>query len=367
MVAPTLVAQEERPLPNPYESLPSNAIWRTAIAEKRPLEICELWKPKHPFERSQKVATFGSCFAQNLGRELKERGYVWFDAEPAPDIFAPAIQKQYNYGAFSARTGNINTVASLRQWVSWALDISTPPDEIWEAKGRFFDPFRPSIEPNGFATPEELLASRDLVLRAIRNVVVNADWFVFTLGLTEGWVSSSKGYNYAMCPGTIAGEFDSNNHSFKNYTFAEISSDLNWVIEAICNLNNKMRFLLSVSAIPLSATASGKHVLTATTFSKSLLRAVAGTMAENLGTVDYFPSYEIITAPPFQGMFYEPDKQSVSKHGATVVMDSFFASIEQTFVPFVIELATTSDRSHQNPGDFWSNVLDTRNSLRGLI
>jgi hypothetical protein len=356
-------------VPNPYESLPPNAIWRTAIADRRALEIRELWKPKHPFERSQKVATFGSCFAQNLGRALQERGYAWFDAEPSPDIFVPAIQEKYNYGVFSARTGNIDTVAALRQWVSWAIGTETPPNEIWEIRGRFFDPFRPSIEPDGFATPEELLASRRVVLRAIRNIIEHADWFVFTLGLTEGWVSSSEGHNYAMWPGTIADEFYSNNHLYKNYTFAEISSDLTWVIEAICNLNNKMRFLLTVSAVPLTATASGKHVLTATTFSKSILRAVAGTMADNLGIVDYFPSFEIITAPPFQGMFYEPDKQAVSKLGATFVMHSFFAGFEPTFgdMPSAIELATTTDRSDQTPRNFWSNVLSTRNSLRGLM
>jgi GSCFA family len=351
-------------LPNPYRTLPPNALWGKAIANKAPLEISDLWKPKHPLRRSHKVATFGSHFAEHFGRALKQRGYAWFDAEPAPDIFVPAIQKKYKYGIFSARTGFIDTVAALRQWVSWAIGIATPPEEIWEAQGRFFDPFRPSIEPDGFATAEELLASRGMVLRAIRNIIEHADWLVFTLGLTEGWISRSKGYNYAKCPGTIAGEFDGNDYAFKNYTFAEISSDLGWVIEAICSLNNKMHFILTVSPIPLAATASGKHVLTATTFSKSLLRAVAGTMADNLESVDYFPAYEIITGPPFKGMFYEPNKLSVSKLGTTFVMDSFFACIEQkTFadMPAAIEVAANTE---SNPREFWRNVLSVRNALR---
>jgi hypothetical protein len=315
-------------LSNPYENLPPNAFWRTAIVNKAPLEISGLWRPKAPLERTHRVATFGSNFAQHFARALKQRGYAWFDAEPSPDIFIPAIQKKYSYGISSARTGSIYTVAALRQWVSWAIGMTTAPVEVWQARGRFFDPFRPAIEPNGFDTPQEVLASREVVLRAIRNIVINADRFFFSLGRTEGWISRSGGYNYATCPGAVAGEFDGNNHAFKNYTFAEIHSDLSWVIETICNLNPKMRFLLTVSPVPLTATASGKHVLTATTFSKSLLRAVAGTMADQLETVDYFPSYEIITAPAFNGTFYESDKQSVSESGITFVMDSFFASYE---------------------------------------
>jgi hypothetical protein len=353
-------------LTNPYENLPPIASWRNAIVNKTPHEIRGLWRPKAPLERSHKVATFGSNFSQHFARALKQRGYAWFDAEPSPDIFIPAIQKKYNYGVCSARTGFIYTVAALRQWVSWAVGTTTPPEEVWEARGRFFDPFRPAIEPNGFATAKELLASREMVLRAIRNIVLTADRFFFSLGQTEGWISGSKGYNYAICPGTVAGKFDSNNHSFKNHTFAEIHSDLSWVIETICNLNRKMRFLLTVSPVPLTATASGMHVLTATTFSKSLLRAVAGTMADNFEVVDYFPSYEIVTAPPFNGMFYEPNKRSVSELGITFVMEHFFAGFEHALgaIPAANELATITDRS---PRLFWSNVLDARNSLRGYI
>jgi GSCFA family len=339
--------------------------FRRTIVDNRPLEICGLWKPKHPLERSHKVATFGSCFAQHVGCALKERGYAWLDAEPPPGIFVPAIQDKYNYGIFSARTGNIYTVAALRQWVSWAIDSATPPEEMWQKKGRFFDPFRPSIEPDGFATPDEMLASRRMVLRAIRNIVVGADWFVFTLGLAEGWVSSSKGYSYAVSPGSIAGEFDCNNHLLKNYTFAEISSDLNWVIEAIHDLNKKVRFLLTVSPISITASTSGRHVSTSSASTKALLRAVAHTTAHNLDMVDYFPSYEIITGAPFQGTLYKAKKHPLPKPGSTVVMDYFFAGVEQAFgdVPAVIELATSAVWSPQN---FWSNVLELRNYLRGL-
>src|SRR5215467_5461438 len=84
-------------------------------------DIGPIWKPKSALERSHYVATFGSCFARHLPSALRERGYKWFDAEPAPDIFSPEVKAKYNFGVFSARTGEINTIAALRQWISWAI------------------------------------------------------------------------------------------------------------------------------------------------------------------------------------------------------------------------------------------------------
>ena len=70
--------------------------------------------------------------------------------------------------------------------------------------------------------------------------------------------------------------------------------------------NRGLRFLLTVSPVPLTATNSGNHVLVATVDSKSRLRAVAGQLARTVSRVDYFPSYEIISAPPFRGSFFRP-------------------------------------------------------------
>ena len=41
-------------------------------------------------------------------------------------------------------------------------------------------------------------------------------------------------------------------------------------------------------------------MLTANSYSKSLLRTVAGQLAQEHRDVDYFPSYELITGEPFE-------------------------------------------------------------------
>ena len=78
----------------------------------------------------------------------------------------------------------------------------------------FYDPFRPNIEPDGFASEAELVRSRDAAISAFRRALVEADLFVFTLGLTESWFNKEHGYEYPMCPGTVAGDFDASRHEF---------------------------------------------------------------------------------------------------------------------------------------------------------
>lgn len=316
---------------NPYENLPGTAFWRSAVAERSPFAIEDLWTPRFSFQKQHKVVTFGSCFAQHFSRALIKNGFSWFDAEPAPEFASESTKSKFNYGVFSARTGNIYTAASLRQWIEWALGNTKTPGEIWEFQGRFYDPFRPAIEPSGFASAEELVASRNVALEALRRAITESSRFVFTMGLTEGWINKVEGYNYAVCPGTAAGEFDISKHEFKNYTFREIYKDMDIAIRLLRRANPRIRILLTVSPVPLTATASGQHVLVATTYSKSVLRAVAGELVDASSSVDYFPSYEIVSSSPFRGMFFGPNGRSVTPYGVDFVMKSFFECLARKF------------------------------------
>jgi len=312
---------------NPYKALEESAFWALAVAQRSMFDVSWLWRPKWQISRADQIVTFGSCFAQHIGRALRSRGYAWTDFEPAPPKFSGAACKRFNYGLFSARTGNIYTVSLLRQWVMWALGDSQVPEETWSSDGRFYDPFRPAIEPDGFESVEELLLLRAATLDAFRAAAIQCDVFVFTLGLTESWHNIRSGHEYPMCPGTVAGEFDPGVHQFVNHRFGDILSDLAWTIERLRAVNPRIRFLLTVSPVPLTATMSGQHVLVATQHSKSILRSVAGQLAQDNDFVDYFPSYEIINAPPFRGTFFEPNLRSVNPFGVDFVMKQFFNAL----------------------------------------
>ncbi len=154
------------------------------------------------------------------------------------------------------------------------------------------------------------------------------DVFVFTLGLTEGWINQESGLVYSIAPGTVAGEYIPSIHKFRNFTYPEILDDLRAFWSIVEQHNSSARMILTVSPVPLTATASGHHVLSASTYSKSVLRAVAGDFANEVEEVAYFPSYEIVSSAPSSGWFFNPDKRTVNKRGVDYVMEHFFACLD---------------------------------------
>jgi hypothetical protein len=123
----------------------------------------------------------------------------------------------------------------------------------------------------------------------------------------------------------IAGTFDPAKYRFKNLSHEETLSDFRKVHKLLTRINPALKTLLTVSPVPLTATAAGHHVLQATTYSKSVLRAVCGILTEDADTIDYFPSYEIITAPFAKGAFFEENMRSVTPEGVATVMRIFFS------------------------------------------
>jgi hypothetical protein len=120
-------------------------------------------------------------------------------------------------------------------------------------------------------------------------------------------------------------------HGFHNHSYGEILRDMRRALAILRGVSRRLRVLLTVSPVPLTATASGQHVLNATTYSKSVLRAVAGQLAATRKSVDYFPSYEIITAPPYAGRFYAKNQRSVLPEGVDFVMQNCFADQRARF------------------------------------
>lgn len=317
----------------PYSDLPPNAFWRPAVAEAGPHRLAGLWNPKFPIRPEDTIVTAGSCFAQHIGRALAAEGYGWTDFEPAPPNMPASQQPDFGYGVFSFRTGNIYTPSMLLQWLRLAFGEQLDPVETWGHKGRLRDPLRPAIEPDGFSDTEEFSAARDSTYASIRRAVETADLFVFTLGLTEHWIDTQTSLEYALCPGTVAGTFDARRHQFRNASVRETTRNLDAALKFLRARNPNLRVLLTVSPVPLTATASGRHVLTATSYSKSVLRAAAGMAEGTYDWVDYFPSYEIITHPVSRGIYFAPNMRSVEPAGVKAVMGHFFADQNRAFGP----------------------------------
>jgi hypothetical protein len=273
------------------------------------------------------IGTAGSCFAQHISRHLTANGYNVLDAEPAPIGLNSNEHQSYGYSLYSGRYGNIYTTRQFRQLVEEAFSDAPQDLMIWEKDGKFFDALRPNIEPNGFASQAEVIEARAYHMECLRELFRKVDMFVFTLGLTEAWVHTASGRVVPLAPGVVAGGEEAQDYSFINFSYADVVSDFRAAMTVLReNRTKPIRYLLTVSPVPLTATASGNHVLTASTYSKSVLRAAAGFLCERHPNIDYFPSYEIITNPAARGTFFASNLRSVMNEGVEVVMKNFFAT-----------------------------------------
>jgi hypothetical protein len=286
-----------------------------------------IYSKKWDLHSQLNVATAGSCFAQHISRYLRKNGFVVMDVEPAPPQLLEKDREAQGYGLYSARYGNIYTVHQLLQLAKEAFGEFVPADIVWKKNGKYYDALRPSIPQEGFSSAEELRVSRSSHLLKVKELFETMDVFIFTLGLTEAWVHRDSGTVFPTAPETIAGVFSEQDYVFKNYNFQEILVAFKEFIELVERSRKpgpNLRVMLTVSPVPLTATASGRHVLQASTYSKSVLRAVAGQLSSENPEIDYFPSYEIITNPAAKSSFYKENLRTATDEGVAAVMQVFF-------------------------------------------
>lgn len=308
---------------HPYSNLPASHFWSRSVADVAPHELDPLVQPKFQVKPDDQIATIGSCFAQHLSRHLAFLGYRYLVTEKGPAGLSAEELRARNFGVFTARFGNVYTVRQAVQLVQRAFGRWQPGEEPWEMNGSWFDPFRPQVEPGGFVSKQDLELDRQLHLDAVRHMILEMNVLVFTLGLTEGWRAVSDGAILPVVPGASAGRFDSSEYAFINFSAAEVKSDLTEFIALIRYYNPTARILLTVSPVPLVATYSDLHVLSATTYSKSVLRVAAGEVTDSDPLVDYFPSYEVITGVPSGNRYFEDDLRSIREEGVSHVMRVF--------------------------------------------
>lgn len=311
---------------SPYSGLPQRAFWRGGVAGVGPFDQPELYRPRFALTPQTRVFTAGSCFAQHVGAAMKRAGLQVIDTEPALRGMPPESAKRFGYGIYAARTGNIYTVRQFRQLIEEMLGLFTPAHAVWEKDGRYWDALRPGVEPEGLASPEHVAEMRAQHMGALALALSQADVIVFTLGLTEGWEHRESGTAYPTAPGTIAGEFDPDIFAFRNYGVAEIVEDFTALEDMLAEINPDLKWLLTVSPVPLAATATEDHVLTATARSKAVLRVVCDMLRDSSERIDYFPSYELVMSPAHPTSAFAPDLRRVRPEVVDGIMALFLAA-----------------------------------------
>ena len=141
----------------PYSGLPPRQFWKTGIESFQSDTIREIYSPKGPID-GMRIATAGSCFAQEIARALRARKYNVLDVEPKPPGIPDRLAQAFGYGLYSARHGNIYTARHLLQLTREALGLIEIPPHLYvlETAGLYYDAFRSTIEPQGLPSAEEV-------------------------------------------------------------------------------------------------------------------------------------------------------------------------------------------------------------------
>lgn len=300
---------------NPYDDKPDFQFHNRIIRETAPSSFDPIVSTKFLISESDNVMTVGSCFAQHLSRWLLTNTANMFVNEE--DEFGGGI-------FFSGNYGNVYSALQLLQLFDRAFGSYETSNEVaTDNRGRYFDPIRPSIMPRGLASKELVLSSRSAHLAKVRQLFLNADVLVFTLGLTEMWIRQSDNAALPSAPGVIAGEFDSKLTTFHNATYEDVYESLNTFVQNLEKVNPNCRVLLSVSPVPLAATFETKHVAVASMASKAILRASAQKIVDQYSNVDYFPSFEIFYTPGIGDYYFSEDLRHVEQAGVEHAMRLF--------------------------------------------
>lgn len=293
----------------PYNNTRDDIFWRTGVAS---VDIgtdlfCDL-VPKLSINHDSKISSAGSCFAQHIGKWLIDNNYKYLQSE--------LNTEQVSSFAF----GNLYTARSFLQWLTLTPTELAQFSIYYDCEAqRFFDLLLPTALSEGYESRGALMDYRIRVINEAKSQIAKSDCFIFTLGLTEAWTDPS-GICYPVCPGIRNGKYDANTYKIKGLKYNEIYADLTSLYLHLQSINPQLKLVLTVSPVPLTATAMDKHVLVANCNSKSVLRAVAGDFCDATPGSSYFPSFEIITATNTHDFRFLSNRRTVSAEGVSYVM-----------------------------------------------
>ena len=311
---------------NPYSSLPDHRFWRKAVTGTPPFAIDPVLETPFRIAPHDRVATGGSCFAQEIAQRLQKSGFLYYLAEQPPEGMSAAEALRRNYAMYSCRYGNLYTTLQFRQLIDRAYGRFQPQIDVWtHAKtGRYLDPFRPRIEPDGWATADDMRADREKHLAAVRNMLETMDVFVFTFGHTETWRHKPDGAIMQMAPGVDGGTWDPDTYEFYNMTVSEVVREFLACVDMIRDVNPNVRIVLSVSPVGIIATYENRHVIESNSAVKAILRAAADEVVRSRPNIAYFPSFDLATASPNVSRFYREDTRRITEAGIDQTMRIFF-------------------------------------------
>lgn len=285
-------------------------------------------KAKFQIDPSWPIFTMGSCFAREVENVLMMRGLsLLLKGHGVPAEHFETWNETTGRGGGAAggdlSRGALNkySVRSMAHELKRVLLNESYPDEglIELAPGQWFDPHASGLK---LQDKETALANRKRLTAATARIK-DARICFFTLGLTETWLDAETGIAMNMHPGPTWLARMPERFRFIDYGYEATLNDMLETLALIrATCHPEMRFIVTVSPVPLGATFKDADVIVANSASKSVLRAVAEELYRRFDFVDYFPSYEIVLNSP-RAIAFQEDQLHVARDMVATVMETF--------------------------------------------
>ena len=265
-------------------------------------------RAKFTLDTAKPVFTIGSCFAREIEKVLIGAG---LDV-PMKDFDIPleyvdlANNRRYQNRAYHEARGealwtknhilNKYSVASIVSELRRIVGQVKVSDEyfIHMGQGRVIDP---NLNLCIFPDLEAALRTREEVDRVLRRFL-SSGTLVVTLGMTETWMDRNTGEAISGCPNPRALKKEPGRFYFVNASFESLMDDLHAMTELARQCNeapDDLKIIVTVSPVSLGRTFTEMDVVVANSRSKSTLRAVADALSDGANSIDYYPSYEMVT------------------------------------------------------------------------
>jgi hypothetical protein len=245
-------------------------------------------------DRNTRFFTMGSCFARNLAKSLRDRGYAAFHMEIS----------EY-----------INTTFANRVFVDWLSGADIDPavrDRIVEL------------------LPAQW--SKENTLEIIRTSGV----FILTLGVAPAFFDRATGEFVLPRPTALNARALAEKYLFRTTTVQENVDNVLYLINFIRSVSPDIKIVVTVSPVPLIASFEYESAVQADCLSKSTMRLVAHEVVNNsnVKNILYWPSFEVFRwAGSNASSFYAADDGAawhVSEDKVAGTIKTFVEMFSQT-------------------------------------
>ena len=279
--------------------------------------------PTFSISATDQIFTIGSCFARNTERALVAMGV------PVLSALVEGVAPEDNIT-------NKYTTKSILHDLRTAFTPNADQDiTVYEERENGY--VNLTFGGSGALSPKPAIEVADLTKRYFENLTKlrSANVVIITLGLVEVWFDKTTQTYLNLMPNLKILKREPGRFEMHVLSYEDIVSDVQEILTIIrANAQPNVKFLLTVSPVPLHATFRNQDCMQANMYSKSVQRAAADFLELSNEDVAYFPSYEMVTMAAPQYAWVDVDYRHVRKEMVDRIMRSVLSQyLEPGVIP----------------------------------